>query len=45
VAQHRVVDQGDQVLVVDVLLVVGQVLEADEGIVQLVVAQAKAAGS
>ena len=34
-ARHLVVDQGDDVLVEDVLLLVGQVLEALERVVQL----------
>jgi hypothetical protein len=38
-AGQGVVDQGDDVVVVDVLLAVGQVLEAAEGLVQGVLAQ------
>ena len=38
VAHHLVVHQGDDVFVVDDLLAVGEVLEAAEGVVQLVVA-------
>ena len=38
VAHHLVIDQGDDVLVVDDLLAVGQVLEAAERVVQRVVA-------